>query len=139
VVFPFYRSYDVLSQSSAACKALKELKTTVLKRLASAVQLRPRPPCFQSLASALNLFLFHSVPKKSSGRAGVCLNSGQQSSFGSRCGSAKTCTDAGQVVCRKLPVTTDCFDALPESGMGAEQPLHHSHFGWYVSATVQIN
>jgi hypothetical protein len=44
VVFPFYRSYDVLRQSSAACKALKVLKTTVLKRLASAVQLRPWPP-----------------------------------------------------------------------------------------------
>jgi len=37
VVFPFYRSYDVLWQSSAACKALKVLKTTVLKRLRSAI------------------------------------------------------------------------------------------------------
>jgi hypothetical protein len=44
VVFPFYRSYDVLRQSWAACNALKVLKTTVLKRLASAVQLRPWPP-----------------------------------------------------------------------------------------------
>jgi len=33
VVFPFYRTYHVLTQSSAACKALKVLKTTVLKRL----------------------------------------------------------------------------------------------------------
>ena len=30
---PFYTAYDVLRQSSAACKALKVLKTTVLKRL----------------------------------------------------------------------------------------------------------
>ncbi len=44
VVFPFYRGYDVLRQSSAACKTLKVLETTVLKRLASAVQLRPWPP-----------------------------------------------------------------------------------------------
>jgi hypothetical protein len=44
VMFPFYRSYDVLRQSSAACKGLQVLKTTVLKRLASAVQLRPWPP-----------------------------------------------------------------------------------------------
>jgi len=43
VVFPFYRTYDVRRQSSAVCKALKVLKTTVLKRLA-AVQLRPWPP-----------------------------------------------------------------------------------------------
>jgi len=48
VVFPFYRTYDVLRQSSAACKALKVLKTTVLKRLASAVQLRPWPPYLSS-------------------------------------------------------------------------------------------
>src|SRR5215468_3152857 len=54
VVFPFYRTYDVLRQSSAACKALKVLKTTVLKRLASAVQLRPWPPCFQSVSSPKN-------------------------------------------------------------------------------------
>ena len=39
---PFYRAYDVLRQSSAACKALKVLKSGVLKRLASAVQLRLR-------------------------------------------------------------------------------------------------
>jgi hypothetical protein len=44
MVFPFYRSYNVLRQSSAARKALNVLKTTVLKRLASAVQLRPWPP-----------------------------------------------------------------------------------------------
>ena len=44
VAFPFYRTYDVLRQSSAACKALKVPKTTVLKRLASAVRLRPWPP-----------------------------------------------------------------------------------------------
>jgi hypothetical protein len=69
----------------------------------------------------------------------VCLDSGQQSLFGSRCGFAKTCTDAGQVLCRKFPDTTDCFDALPESRMGTEQPLHHSHFGWYIRVTVQIN
>jgi hypothetical protein len=41
VVFPFYKTYGVLRQSSAACKALKVLKTIVLKRLTSAVQLRP--------------------------------------------------------------------------------------------------
>ena len=54
VVFPFYRTYHVLRQSSAACKALKVLKTTVLKRLASAVQLGPCPPCFQALGSPQN-------------------------------------------------------------------------------------
>jgi hypothetical protein len=37
VVFPFYRTYDVLRQSSAACKALKVLKSGVLKRLASRI------------------------------------------------------------------------------------------------------
>jgi hypothetical protein len=40
------RTYDVLRQSSAGCKALKVLKSCVLKRLASAVQLRPWPPSF---------------------------------------------------------------------------------------------
>jgi hypothetical protein len=35
VVFPFYRAYNVLRQSSAAYKALKVLKSGVLKRLAS--------------------------------------------------------------------------------------------------------
>src|SRR5215472_4883941 len=35
---------DVLRQSSAACKALKVLKSGVLKRLASGVQLPPWPP-----------------------------------------------------------------------------------------------
>jgi len=54
VVFPFYRTYDVLRQSSAACKALKVLETTVLKRLASAVQLRPWPLHFQSLSPVPN-------------------------------------------------------------------------------------
>src|SRR5215469_2503020 len=63
----------------------------------------------------------------------------QQSSLGSRCGFAEICTDARQVMRRMLPGTTNCFDALPESGMGAEQPLHHSHLGWYVSATVRIH
>jgi hypothetical protein len=33
VAVPFCRTYDVPQQSSAACKALKVLKTTVLKRL----------------------------------------------------------------------------------------------------------
>src|SRR5215468_7614773 len=65
VVFPFYRTYDVLRQSSAACKALKVLKTTVLKRLASAVQLRPWPPCFQSFTSTANLNLVPFCPKTS--------------------------------------------------------------------------
>jgi hypothetical protein len=46
VAFAFCRTYDAPGQSSAACKALKVLKTTVLKRLASAVQLRPWPPSF---------------------------------------------------------------------------------------------
>ena len=44
VAFKFCRTYDVPRQSSAACRALKVLKTTVLKRLASAVQFRPWPP-----------------------------------------------------------------------------------------------
>jgi hypothetical protein len=53
VVSPFYRTYDILRQSSAACKALKVLKTTVLKRprstwadkAARLVQI-PRSPIF---------------------------------------------------------------------------------------------
>jgi hypothetical protein len=32
VLLPFYTTYQVLRQSPAACKALKVLKTTVLKR-----------------------------------------------------------------------------------------------------------
>jgi hypothetical protein len=64
---------DVLRQPSAACNALKVLKTTVLKRLASAVQLRPWPPCFQSLASIVNLNSVPLCPKKSACH-GVCLN-----------------------------------------------------------------
>ena len=39
MVFPFYRTQDVLRQSSAACKALKVLKSGVLKRLASVVHI----------------------------------------------------------------------------------------------------
>ena len=35
VVFPFFRTYDVLRQSSAACKALKVLERGVLKKLHS--------------------------------------------------------------------------------------------------------
>jgi hypothetical protein len=46
VPFSFCRTYDVPRQSTAAYKALEVLKTTVLKRLASAVQLRPWPPSF---------------------------------------------------------------------------------------------
>src|ERR1035438_8607204 len=57
VVLPFYRAYEVPWQSSAACKAFKVLKTTVLKRLASAVQLRPWPPYFQSLSVFPSRFL----------------------------------------------------------------------------------
>jgi hypothetical protein len=40
--FPFYRGLAVLGKSSAASKALKVLKTTVLKRLRSAIALRQR-------------------------------------------------------------------------------------------------
>jgi hypothetical protein len=56
VAFPFCGTYDVPWQSSAACKGLKVLKTTVLKRLASAVQLRPWPPHhnFNNLLPILN-------------------------------------------------------------------------------------
>jgi len=52
VVFALYRTYDVLRQSSAACKALKVLKTTVLKRLASAVCIGRR--CEQQPSSIFN-------------------------------------------------------------------------------------
>jgi len=74
VVFPFYRTYHVLRQSSAACKALKVLKTTVLKRLASAVQLGPCPPCFQALAPLKTQITFQNVPKNLRTAAGICLN-----------------------------------------------------------------
>ena len=57
VVFPFFTYLDVLRQSSAAYKALQILKSSVLKRLASAVQLRPWPPCFQSVRDSNSSFL----------------------------------------------------------------------------------
>ena len=41
MVFPFSTYLEALRQFSAACKALQILKSGVLKRLASAIQLRP--------------------------------------------------------------------------------------------------
>jgi hypothetical protein len=73
VAFPFCRTYGVLRQSSAACKALNVLKTTVLKRLASAVQLRPWPPCFQSLSAAQNPKPVPFCSNSNPSRVGVCL------------------------------------------------------------------
>ena len=42
VAFPFCRTYDLPRESSAACKAFKVLKTTVLKRLRSAILVSSR-------------------------------------------------------------------------------------------------
>jgi hypothetical protein len=50
VAFAFCGTYDVAWRCSTACKALRVLETTVLKRLASAVQLRPWPPYPKALA-----------------------------------------------------------------------------------------
>ena len=69
VVFPFYAYLEVLRQSSAACKALQILKRGVLKRLASAVQLRTWPPSFQSVSSDPNL---KSVPFRSKIKIQAC-------------------------------------------------------------------
>jgi hypothetical protein len=57
-----YSYFPVFGSPSATLKLLKTLQIRVLKRLASAVQLRPWPPYFPLLRSPKNPNLFHSVP-----------------------------------------------------------------------------
>jgi hypothetical protein len=111
VVFTFYTTYDVLRQSSAACKALQILKRGVLKRLASAVQLRPWPPSFQALKSRLQ---HNHVPKRSNNlrtAAEVCLK-------GSNLQEERPPSQRGLFVhspivesCRQRELTAGCFSA----------------------------
>src|SRR6266850_478814 len=49
-----HRTFQCLAVSRQPLKLLETLEIRVLKRLASAVQLRPWPPCFQYLAFAFS-------------------------------------------------------------------------------------
>ena len=77
------RYLQVLGSPTCPCKFLKTLVIHTLKRLASAVQLRPWPPYFQSLSTnphgvetrSERGFCDHSVTKQknqSQGRSGEC-------------------------------------------------------------------